>query len=73
MRCDLCPLCPPRGEYGDDVCQEMYGPLGIEHKDGMGGCRHPYNWIKKRDDEYCDYLGKMGEEMSIEHPINVKI
>ena len=66
MRCDLCPLCPPQGEYGDDVCPEMDGPLGIEHKDGMGGCKHPYNWVKKRCDEYIDYLGKMGEEMGRE-------
>ena len=56
MRCDLCPLCPPHGEYGDDVCPEMDGPLGIVHRDGMGGCNHPYNWVKKRDDEYSDYL-----------------
>lgn len=66
MRCDLCPLCPPHGEYGDDVCPEMDGPLGIVHRDGMGGCKHPYNWVKKRDDEYSDYLGKMGEEMGRE-------
>lgn len=61
MRCDLCPI----GETlsFDDVCVEMDGPLGITHKDGMGGCRHPYNWAKKRIDEYCDYLGQIGEEM----------
>lgn len=58
MRCDLCPL-----EYGDDVCQEMYGPYGIEHKDGMGGCRHPWNWVKKRDDEYTNRLGEMADGM----------
>lgn len=63
MRCDLCPLCPPEGEYGDDVCPEMDGPYGITHKDGMGGCRHPWNWAKKRDDEYTDYLAEMADRM----------
>ena len=29
MRCDLCPLCPPVGEYNDDVCPEMDGPYGM--------------------------------------------
>lgn len=48
MRCDLCPLCPPEGDYGDDVCPEMDGPYGMVHKDGMGGCRHPWNWVKKK-------------------------
>ena len=38
----------------------------MEHKDGMGGCRRPYNWAKKRDEEYSDYLEKMGEEMGRE-------
>ena len=66
MRCDLCQLCPLQGEYGDDVCREMDGPLGIVHRDGMCGCKHPYNWVKKRYDEYSDYLGKMGEEMGRE-------
>ena len=42
----------------------MEGPYGMEHKDGMGGCRHPWNWVKKRDDEYTEYLWKMGEEMA---------
>lgn len=64
MRCDLCPLCPTQGEYGDDVCPEMDGPLGMEHKDGMGGCRHPWNWVKKRDDEYTNYIGEMADGMA---------
>lgn len=63
MRCDCCPLCPTAE---DDVCAiaetEEYG---IEHKDGMMGCRHPYNWCKKKADEYADYLGKMGREMGM--------
>ena len=64
MRCDLCPICPPQGEYGDDVCPEMDGPLGMLHKDGMGGCRHPWNWVKKRDDEYTNYIGEMADGMA---------
>ncbi|MDD6716667.1 MAG: hypothetical protein PUF49_09865 [Firmicutes bacterium] len=61
MRCDLCPICPPQGEYGDDVCPEMDSPLGITHKDGMGGCKHPYNYVKKRDDEYIEHLAEMAD------------
>ena len=61
MRCDCCPLCP----Y-DDVCLEAEGDYGIEHKDGVLGCKHPRNWVEKRDREYTDYLGKMGTDMGIE-------
>ena len=64
MRCDLCPLCPPVGEYNDDVCPEMDGPYGMKHKDGTYGCRHPWNWAKQRDDEYTEYLGQIGEGMA---------
>lgn len=63
MRCDLCPLCPPAGEYNDNVCPEMDGTYGMKHKDGTYGCRHPWNWAKKRDDEYTEYLGEMGKKM----------
>lgn len=66
MRCSLCPLCPPTGEYNDDVCPEMDGPYGVEYKDGECGCRHPYNWAKKRDDEHTEYLGRMGAEMGLD-------
>lgn len=66
MRCDMCPLWPANGEYDDNTCPEMDGPMGFEHKDGVWGCRHPWNWVKKRDDEYCEHLGKMGEEMGRE-------
>ena len=44
MRCDYCPLSAP-----EDVCPEAEGKYGIEHKDGMLGCSHPWNWVKKRD------------------------
>lgn len=63
MRCDLCPLCPIAD---DDVCPECEGEYGIEHADGMLGCKHPWNWIKKRDEEHTEYLGNMGTDMGIE-------
>lgn len=66
MRCDMCPLWPDGGEYSDNICPEMYGEKGIVHKDGVCGCRHPYNWAKKRDEEYCKYLEEMGETMGAE-------
>lgn len=63
MRCDCCPLCPV-DDY--DVCIESEGKYGIEHADGMSGCRHPRNWAEKRNEEYCNYLGDMGTDMGIE-------
>ena len=60
MRCDCCPLSDP-----EDTCQEAEGKFGIEHKDGMLGCKHPKNWVEKRDDEYSNYLGAMGLDMGI--------
>ena len=60
MRCDCCPLCPIAE---DDECAIADGEYGIEHEDGMSGCRHPYNWARKRADEYAEYLGKMADEM----------
>lgn len=62
MRCDCCPLADP-----EDVCPENEGKYGIEHKDGMLGCKHPRNWVEKRDREYSEYLGNMGTDMGIEH------
>lgn len=61
MRCDYCPLSAP-----EDVCPEAEGKYGIEHKDGMLGCSHPWNWVKKRDNDYNEYLGNMGLDMGIE-------
>lgn len=61
MRCDCCPLAP----Y-DDVCPISESEYGIIHKDGGLGCRHPKNWIDKRDNDYCTYLGNMGTDMGIE-------
>lgn len=50
----------------EDVCPETEGKYGIEHKDGVLGCTHPWNWVKKRDDDYCNYLDDMGTDMGIE-------
>lgn len=61
MRCDNCPLSSP-----DDVCPEAEGIYGIEHKDGTLGCKHPRNWVEKRDEEYSNHLGAMGLDMGIE-------
>ena len=61
MRCECCPL-----SSADDGCPENEGKYGIEHKDGMLGCKHPRNWVEKRDKEYSDYLGAMGLDMGIE-------
>ena len=61
MRCD----CRPLGS-DEDTCHEAEGKYGIEHKDGVLGCSHPWNWVKKRDDDYGNYLGDMGTDMGIE-------
>lgn len=63
MRCDCCPLCPIAE---DDVCPESEGEYGIEHANGMLGCRHPKNWAKKRDEEHTEYLSDMGTDMGVE-------
>lgn len=61
MRCDLCPLWP---EGFDDTCPVMDGEYGIMHADGVAGCRHPRNWVEKREREYEDYLVEMAESMA---------
>ena len=61
MRCDYCPLSNP-----EDTCPEAEGEYGIEHKDGVCGCRHPWNWAHKRDMMYADALGEMGLDRGIE-------
>ena len=61
MRCDYCPLADP-----NDACSECEGKYGLDHKDGVSGCRHPRNWVEKRDKDYADYLGDMGTDMGIE-------
>lgn len=60
MRCDLCPLWPTGF---DDVCPEMDGEYGITHADGVAGCRHPRNWVEKREREYDRYLGMMADSI----------
>ena len=61
MRCDYCPL-----SNHADTCPEAECEYGIEHKDGVCGCRHPWNWVQKRDMMYADALGEMGLDMGIE-------
>lgn len=61
MKCDYCPLAP-----FDDVCPEAEGEYGIEFKDGSLGCKHPRNWVKKRDFEHTEAIGHMGTDMGIE-------
>lgn len=61
MRCDCCPLSTP-----EDVCPEAEGEYGLDHKDGVSGCKHPWNWIKKRDDMHAEAIGEMGLDMGIE-------
>lgn len=61
MRCDCCPLSDP-----EDSCPLSEGELGIEHKDGMSGCRKPRNWCEKMSAKHADALGEMGLDMGIE-------
>lgn len=61
MRCEYCPLSDPA-----DVCPEAEGAYGIAFKDGALGCKHPRNWVEKRDEEYSNHLGAMGLDMGIE-------
>lgn len=61
MRCDCCPLSDP-----EDSCPLSEGELGIEHKDGMSGCRKPRNWCEKISAKHADALGEMGVDMGIE-------
>lgn len=63
MRCDCCPLCPIAE---DDVCMESEGKYGIEHADGMLGCKHPRNWCEKKSRECDEHYGTMGTDMGIE-------
>ena len=63
MRCDCCPLRPIAD---DDVCLVSEGEFGLEHADGMLGCKHPRNWAEKRSNEHDTMLGEMGTDMGIE-------
>ena len=61
MRCGCCPL-NPLGE--DGVCGLTEDPKwGKVYKNGDLGCKHSWKWVKKKDDEYGEYLGKMAEGM----------
>lgn len=61
MRCDCCPL-----GSDEDVCPEAENEYGIEHKDGVLGCKHPRNWCEKKADDFAEYLGEMGTDMGLE-------
>lgn len=71
MRCDKCPLDHINEE---DPCPISDGEYGLEHKDGTCGCRHSWNWCKKRYEEYrknFQYVGVLKNEPSV-HRNNVK-
>ena len=51
MRCDNCPLFPYYPGDGETTCPLAEGDYGLEHKDGMWGCRHSWNWCKKQAEE----------------------
>lgn len=63
MRCDKCPL------WADDIeCNIAEGELGLEHKDGMWGCKHSYNWCKRQADlfkKHFDYVINRGQSNMI--------
>lgn len=59
MRCGCCPL------YNNEVCPEAEGEYGIEHTDGELGCKHPRNWINKKDREITEYYSNMGTDMGV--------
>lgn len=61
MRCDCCPL-----GSDEDVCPEAENEYGIEHKDGVLGCKHPRNWCEKKADDFTKYLNKRWTEMGLE-------
>lgn len=63
MRCDCCPLYPTAD---DDVCAISESEYGIEHSDGMLGCKHSWNWCEKKANEYGEHLGDMGTDMGLE-------
>ena len=49
MRCKKCPLLPKDAE---EPCYIAEGSCGIEYDNGEVGCRHSWNWCKKRAEEY---------------------
>lgn len=62
MICEYCPLSDP-----EDVCPEAESrKYGYETSDGRLGCRHPRNWVERRDAEYTEAIGDMGLDMGIE-------
>ncbi len=62
MRCDRCPFGGFKDETGEWTfdCDIAEGEYGIEHSDGMSGCKHPRNWVEKRFKEYSEEIKKNG-------------
>ena len=67
MICEYCPLSDP-----EDVCPENEGEYGYETSDGRLGCKHPRNWVEKRDNEYTEAIGDMGLDMGIEMDLSTE-
>lgn len=67
MICECCPLSDP-----EDVCPECEGEYGYETRDGRLGCRHPRNWVEKRDAEHTKDIGDMGLDMGIEMSLSTE-
>ena len=55
MRCKNCPLCP---EDEEAICEESENEYGIEYANGEWGCRHPKNWVIKKQKEYLESFRK---------------
>lgn len=68
MICEYCPLSDP-----EDVCSEAESrKYGYETSDGRLGCRHPRNWVEKRDAEHTQAIGDMGMDMGIEMDLSTE-
>lgn len=67
MICEYCPLSDP-----EDVCPESEGKYGYETSDGRLGCKHPRNWVEKRDNDHTNAIGDMGLDMGIEMDLSTE-
>lgn len=67
MICEYCPLSNP-----EDVCPESEGEYGYETSDGRLGCKHPRNWVEKRDNDNADAIRDMGLDMGIEMDLSTE-
>lgn len=63
MKCENCRFAPVSDAEGFvDECG-YFEQYGTTWKDGKEGCTLHWKTLQKNEDEYSDYLGKMGEEM----------